>query len=235
MNFIQRSLLLAVICFGAESMCRAQADNFNYEHKVIEESELDDYEYEQEEEDVEDTESITFEIESVEGQSVVDNIFEKVDVVNDLIQADSNIASWAVYSNESEIQSYVPNMKKDMFLTKRYDVIHLEDSTLYIREYLFNKNQAWDYIYERMYNKEGNLIFFVRHYNTYNSACAEVAFEESEYFFNNKGDLVKKSYSIYDNQNNPLSIEDCDMDREVYDKYSLLSEFLNAVPLPIDE
>lgn len=235
MNFIQKSLLLAVVCFGVESMCKAQADNSEYEYKVIEESIEKANEEEYLEEEEEDTEVITLDVESVENQSVVDEIFEKVDAVNYLIQADSSISSWAVYSNESKIQSYVPNVQQDIFLSKRYDVIHLEDSTLYIKEYLFNKNQAWDYIYERIYNKEGRLIFFVRHYNTYNSTCAEVAFEESEYFFNNNGDLVKKSYNIYDNQNNHLDIEDCYMDREVYDKYSLLSEFLNAVPLPLNE
>lgn len=229
MNFMQRAIMLAVVCFGVESICKAQADNSVYDNKALEESEVEEYTDEEE-----DAEILTFEVESVEGQSIVDEIFEKVDVVNDLIQADSNIVSWAEYSNESEIQPYLATAKNNAFLTKRYDVIHLEDNSLYIKEYLFNKNQAWDYIYERMYNKEGNLIFFVRHYNTYNSACAEVAFEESEYFFNDNGDLIKKSYSIYDNQNNPLNIEDCYMDREIYDKYPLLSEFLNAIPLPLN-
>lgn len=132
MNFIQRSLLLAVVCFGVESMCKAQADNSEYEYKVIEEGIEEANEDEEFLEEEEDTEAFILEIESAENQSVVDKIFEKVDAVNDLIQADSNISSWAVYSNESEIQSYVPNLKKDTFLSKRYDVIHLEDSTFYV-------------------------------------------------------------------------------------------------------
>ena len=193
-------------------------------------------------EDVEwedDEEIYELEVESVENQNMVDEVFNEIDIITDLLSEDTSLASWAVYSGSEGFLPYTSNKDLDAQLLKRYDVImqteNEEQKFTYIKEYIFNENQAWDFIYERIYSQDGNLRYFSRHYNTYNSGCAQVALEESDYFFNSAGELIKKTYSIYDSQNNPLDINDCFMERESYEKYMTLRDFLDANPLPLWE
>jgi bleomycin hydrolase len=106
-----------------------------------------------------------------------------------------------------------------------------DDKITYIRETIYNDNQAWDFIYERIYN-DGKLIFFSRKFNTFNSGCTEVAFEHSKYYWNPENKLIRKTYDIYDVHNNALNSSNCSMLREEYEKYPLFSDFLAANPLP---
>ena len=76
------------------------------------------------------------------------------------------------------------------------------------------------------------MILFVRQYNTYNSGCAEVAFERSEYYWSESGELIRKTYEIYDSHNTSLDIQECWMEREVYDKIMDKESFLLAHPFP---
>lgn len=226
MRFLKNIMTLVFICLGMNVMLFAQTDDMDFE-SINEETEG---EWE------DDDEILIVDVESVESQNSVDNIYEIVDLVQSRQQLEDDDESFAyslaLYSDVDGYVSYTPDKNRDAFLLKRYDVIKGYDDQehyTYIKEYVFNKNQAWDYIYERIYDGDnGNLIYFVRRYNTYNSGCAEVAFEESEYFYNSKGDLIKKTYQIYDSQNNPLSIDDCYMDRESYEKYMSVKDFLNA-------
>ncbi len=232
MCLFNKILSFVVICLWLCFSSSAQTDDANYMgHNIVSEG-LGDTE---EETDQEDTESIVVEVESIENQNSVDEIVTQKEVIKHMIDADSNLSSWGMYSNNENLIPYIPDIQQDIYLTKRYDVIPVNEEYTYIKGYIFNKNQAWDYIYERIYNKEGSLIFFARYYNTYNSGCSEVAFEESEYFFDNEGELIKKTYNIYDNRNNLLDMGNCYMDRESYDKYFSLKDFLSVVPLPIDQ
>lgn len=233
--------LILVICLGIAGLANAQTDNDYIEQSTEQDTVsgvfADDMSEDQEQEE-EDEEAVVLEAESEDAQIVVDNIFAFVDVVNDYIQQDTLVQRWAMYSDIGEIVPYIASKERDILLVKRFDVIRVPseagDGFVYVKEYVFNENQAWDYIYERIYDAEGKLAFFERHYNTYNSGCAEVALEESQYFYNKSGVMVKKTYNIYDSQDNPLSIEDCYMDREDYEKYMSLQEFMQINPIPVE-
>lgn len=232
MNFTKRVIFLLIVCLSISTISFAQTDDFDFDQQNTEELAEEEWE--------DDDEIQVVDVESVENQNIVDQVYAYVDVLQDISQQEEGVVSWALYSDVSGFVAYAPNKERDIFLLKRYDVIKGYDEEesknyIYIKEYIFNKNQAWDFIYERIYDNEGKLKYFVRRYNTYNSGCAEVAFEESEYFYNPNGDLVKKTYQIYDSQNNPLDIDNCYMDREVYDKYMLLQDFLRTNPLPLEE
>lgn len=232
MNFTKRVIFLLIVCLSISTISFAQTDDVDFDQQNTEELAEEEWE--------DDDEIQVVDVESVENQNIVDQVYAYVDVVQDISQQEEGVVSWALYSDVSGFVAYAPNKVRDIFLLKRYDVIKGYDEEesknyIYIKEYIFNKNQAWDFIYERIYDNEGKLKYFVRRYNTYNSGCAEVAFEESEYFYNPNGDLVKKTYQIYDSQNNPLDIDNCYMDREVYDKYMLLQDFLRTNPLPLEE
>lgn len=232
MNFTKRVIFLLIVCLSISTISFAQTDDVDFDQQNTEDTTEEEWE--------EDDEILIVDVESVENQNIVDQVYAYVDVVQDISQQEEGVVSWALYSDVSGFVAYAPNKERDIFLLKRYDVIKGYDEEesknyIYIKEYIFNKNQAWDFIYERIYDNEGKLKYFVRRYNTYNSGCAEVAFEESEYFYNPNGDLVKKTYQIYDSQNNPLDIDNCYMDREVYDKYMLLQDFLRTNPLPLEE
>ncbi len=232
MNFTKRVIFLLIVCLNISTISFAQTDDVDFDQQNTEELAEEEWE--------DDDEIQVVDVESVENQNIVDQVYAYVDVVQDISQQEEGVVSWALYSDVSGFVAYAPNKERDIFLLKRYDVIKGYDEEesknyIYIKEYIFNKNQAWDFIYERIYDNEGKLKYFVRRYNTYNSGCAEVAFEESEYFYNPNGDLVKKTYQIYDSQNNPLDIDNCYMDREVYDKYMLLQDFLRTNPLPLEE
>ncbi len=232
MNFTKRVIFLLIVCLSISTISFAQTDDVDFDQQNTEELAEEEWE--------DDDEIQVVDVESVENQNIVDQVYAYVDVVQDISHQEEGVVSWALYSDVSGFVAYAPNKERDIFLLKRYDVIKGYDEEesknyIYIKEYIFNKNQAWDFIYERIYDNEGKLKYFVRRYNTYNSGCAEVAFEESEYFYNPNGDLVKKTYQIYDSQNNPLDIDNCYMDREVYDKYMLLQDFLRTNPLPLEE
>lgn len=232
MNFTKRVIFLLIVCLSISTISFAQTDDLDFDQQNTEELAEEEWE--------DDDEIQVVDVESVENQNIVDQVYAYVDVVQDISHQEEGVVSWALYSDVSGFVAYAPNKERDIFLLKRYDVIKGYDEEesknyIYIKEYIFNKNQAWDFIYERIYDNEGKLKYFVRRYNTYNSGCAEVAFEESEYFYNPNGDLVKKTYQIYDSQNNPLDIDNCYMDREVYDKYMLLQDFLRTNPLPLEE
>ena len=232
MNFTKRVIFLLIVCLSISTISFAQTDDLDFDQQNTEELAEEEWE--------DDDEIQVVDVESVENQNIVDQVYAYVDVVQDISHQEEGVVSWALYSDVSGFVAYAPNKERDIFLLKRYDVIKGYDEEesknyIYIKEYIFNKNQAWDFIYERIYDNDGKLKYFVRRYNTYNSGCAEVAFEESEYFYNPNGDLVKKTYQIYDSQNNPLDIDNCYMDREVYDKYMLLQDFLKTNPLPLEE
>lgn len=233
MNLTKKIIFFLIICLGISAMTFAQTDDVDFDQQNNSE--------EVEEEWEDDDEILIIDVESVENQNIVDEVYTNVDMIQDIYQQEEGVISWAMYSDVSGFVVYAPNKERDVFLLKKYDVVKGYDGKdetknyVYIKEYIFNKNQAWDFIYERIYSNDGKLKYFVRRYNTYNSGCAEVAFEESEYFYNPNGDLIKKTYQIYDSQNNNLDIDDCYMDREVYDKYMSLQDFLRTNPLPLEE
>lgn len=182
-----------------------------------------------------DPESDIIEPKNYQEQQAVDIVHNILDIILDLEQNDTIEEHFAFYQDNSLFR-YEGEIPTDSLICQKFDILRGRDEEEYdftfIRETIYNDNRgAWDYIYERVYNHEGKLIYFVRRYNTYNSACAEVAFERSEYYYNENSTLVQKTYEIFDSNNIPLNAEECFMTRESYEKYLTLTEFLLKYPL----
>ncbi len=183
-----------------------------------------------------DAESEVIYAQGQEAQKAVDIVLSIVDLIEDIEQSSQDVKRYVIYEDSPSIVEIPVEQSIDTTVTQKFDLIQGKDNEDYdftfVRQTIYNNNrQAWDYVYERIYNQEGNLISFVRRYNTYNSSCAQVAFERSEYFYDDKGDLVQKTYEIFDSDNNELNLDDCWMERESYEKYPKFQEFLQQYPL----
>lgn len=80
---------------------------------------------------------------------------------------------------------------------------------IHIAEYPFSESGDWDLVYENYFDTNGNLIAFVRTSSFFNGVCSEIVRENSEYFYNNKHELIKKTYSISDGDNKKINAEKC--------------------------
>ena len=229
MDFIKQLFVILSVGLIFTGSLYAQQPIENGTEAVETESEtVDEEEY--------DNESAIIDPETEESQQSVDIINNIIDIVADLEENDSLVLHFAIYNNNNTITEYDEDGQNSM--SQKFDVIKAKDDEDYdftfIRQTIFNANrQAWDFIYERIYNHDGNLIFFVRRYNTYNSGCAEVAFERSEYYYSTYGQLSKKTYDIFDSNNNVLELDNCWMERELYDQIKSYREFISKYPLPL--
>ena len=228
MNILQKYSLFFVLFLGLMFPLSAQSDLSADVSSLSEDREDTEVEY--------DEEATILEVDNSDLQEIVDKIYTLEDLVEDFLQQDSMVQYFVMYNTDLQIVPYINTKEIDTNILERYDVIKaqtdLGEDFTYIKEYVFNKNLAWDYIYERIYDKNSKLCYFVRRYNTYNSGCAEVAFEHSEYFYDEQNNLIKKTYAIYDSNNNKLELDDCWMEREAYEQYFTLDSFLQTYPIP---
>ncbi len=183
-----------------------------------------------------DLESEIIEPETEDAQTSVDIINNILDIKDEIEKEETSVIRFAMYVGDSAIVEY--DDSEQNIITQKFDVIKAKDEEDYdftfIRQTIFNDNRkSWDFKYERIYNQDGKLIYFVRKYNTYNSTCAEVAFETSGYYYAETGQLVKKTYDLYDSNNNPLDLDNCWMEREIYNQYSTYQEFIDKYPLQL--
>lgn len=215
-------LLLSVLMSSAVFAQVQDTASFDFEQteEYFEQEYTEEYEPSEEEKIIQD--------ESDEAREVVLHTEDLMSYVQYLLDADSLVNHYAVYENDGSIVEYVSTVTTAGKLVERFDVVEQqgEDAFFYCKEYIYNDNKAWDYIYERLYGNDGKLIYFVRQYNTYNSGCAEVAFERSEYYWNKTGELIRKTYELYDSHSNPLETEGCFMEKESYDKVMNKEDFL---------
>jgi bleomycin hydrolase len=180
----------------------------------------------------EDEESRVYEDESAEAWNEVSDIVAMYDYVKEQ-QEDQDMMEdvfYGVFEDDSQVVAYDQNNDYNTNLQISYQVINYADNNkvLYVKQTIFNKNLAWDFIYERMYSEQGKLIFFSRQFNTFNSGCTEVAFERSEYYYDKQSKLIRKTYDIYDAHNNKLEKHACSMIREDYEQYQNLLDFLST-------
>lgn len=189
----------------------------------------------QEEEEYVDEESSVIESNGESAKAVVKSTEDLLSYVNILRDKDSLVYHFCILKGEASI---VPLIDGGRFLKldKKFDVIFYPNTNkvMYVREMILNENQAWDFIYERIFDENGLTKMFNRHYSTFNSACAEVAFELSEYFYDDKGELIKKTFEIFDGEHNPLNINDCWMEREDYVKEKSFNELNAKYNLPLE-
>lgn len=232
MKFCKLIFLLVAICFLQGNLKAQDIDTVNYldyNTEVFYEDEAEDYEPSDEEK--------IFQDESDESREHVLYIEDLLNYAVYLEDNDSLTYNYAIYKNSDELVEYQEQLSSLEDLQKRFVVVNSkgEFNFLYCKEYVYNQNKAWDFIYERLYDEDGKLILFIRQYNTYNSVCAEVAFERSEYYWTKEGELIRKIYEIYDSNNNPLNIEECWMEREFYDKIMDLQSFYSTYPFPFTQ
>jgi hypothetical protein len=184
-----------------------------------------------------DDEEKIVDVQGEDNDALVEKINNIFSTIQSLEQQDTIFSYYAIYETSPQIVEYFDNKNSLKGIVTKFDVAKIKDDNennyTFIKETVFNENQAWDYIYERLYDKDNKLVYFVRRYNTFNSGCAEVAFEKSDYYYNSNGDLIKKTYEIYDSNNNILHSQNCFMERESYDKYMTLGDFLSEHQLPI--
>ena len=224
--------MLVAICFLQGNLKAQDIDTVNYldyNTEVFYEDEAEGYEPSDEEK--------IFQDESDESREHVLYIEDLLNYAVYLEENDSLTYNYAIYKNSDDIVEYQEQLSSLEDLQKRFVVVNSkgEFNFLYCKEYVYNQNKAWDFIYERLYDEDGKLILFIRQYNTYNSVCAEVAFERSEYYWTKEGELIRKTYEIYDSNNNPLNIEECWMEREFYDKIMDLQSFYSTYPFPFTQ
>lgn len=232
MKFCKYIYIFVILCFYQQSIKAQDIDTVNYldyNTEVFYEDDTEEYEPSDEEQILQD--------ESDQAREVVLHIEDLLEYAIYLIDNDSLTYNYVIYKDSEEIVEYQKQLNNLEDVKKRFEIVDNKGETpfLYCKEYIYNQNKAWDFIYERLYDEEGRLILFIRQYNTYNSACAEVAFERSEYYWNTEGTLIRKTYEIYDSNNNPLNIEDCWMEREFYDKIMDLPTLYTTYPFPFQK
>lgn len=224
-------LCLCVLILAIQETIAQDIDTVNYldyNADFLEEQTTEEYEMSDEEQ--------IFQDESDQAREDVIYIEDLLNYAIYLNENDSLTYKYIKYKTEENYIEYEGNIPSLENIDRRFEVVICEEEEhkfFYCKEFVYNQNKAWDFIYERLYDSSGKLILFIRHYNTYNSVCAEVAFERSEYYWNKEGELMKKTYEIYDSNDNALNIEDCWMEREFYDKHMDLSSFKFAYPLSL--
>lgn len=174
--------------------------------------------------------------ESEEAKSLVKSSEELLSYINLLRDKDSLIYRFVIFLDQEEINLVSEGESTSLPISKKFDIIFYPNTKniMYVREMILNENQAWDYIYERVFDEKGQTKIFVRQYSTFNSFCAEVAFERSEYYFDDKSEIIKKTYEIFDEQHSPLNIQECWMEREVYLMEKSLNEIKLKYNFPLD-
>lgn len=228
MKFFRFLFLLVLFVFAVQGNTKAQdidtVNYLDYNTELFDES--------KEEYEISDEEKV-FQDESDEAREFVLYVEDLLNYATYLNENDSLTYRYAKYKDNEEFVEYGGKLPELEDIEKRFELVDCkeENSFIYCKEYVYNQNKAWDFIYERLYDSSGKLILFIRHYNTYNSVCAEVAFERSEYYYQD-GNLIRKTYDIYDSNDAALNIEDCWMEREFYDKYMDLSSFGSVYPFP---
>jgi hypothetical protein len=232
MKFCKFIYFFAILCFVQGNIKAQDVDTVNYldyNTETFYEDESEDYEPSDEEQ--------IFQDESDNARELVLHIEDLLNYAIYLADNDSLTYNYAIYKSSNELVEYQDQLSSLEDIEKRFVVVKSEgeNNFLYCKEYIYNQNKAWDFIYERLYDADGKLILFIRHYNTYNSACAEVALERSEYYWNAEGTLIRKTYEIFDSNNNPLNIEECWMEREFYDKIMELSNLYSTYPFPFTQ
>ena len=122
-------------------------------------------------------------------------------------------------------------------------VLHFSDTIVrYFKSYNLIKNKSgqiiyvleapgcesgdWELFYENYFDRDGNLVVFIRKCRFFNAECADPAIEESVYYYNLKHELIKKTYKIMDDNGKILDLTKCSIDyRFDYKKYTTVTEY----------
>src|SRR5574344_1408607 len=183
-----------------------------------------------------DAESQIIEAKDYASQNIVSTAQMDLDYADTLEVKDSLVYHLCILKGEQEIIPYDRSSLEKTKIDRAFSIILFPNSkkVFSVSEMIINDNGAWDFIYQRLFDTTGNTRAFVRKYNTFNSHCAQVAFEVSRYFFNDKGEQIAKTYQIFDQKDAPLDINNCEMAREDYIKEKNFSELNSKYAFPLE-
>jgi len=170
-----------------------------------------------------ESEQILTEFEQIGGK--VDQIFQKRNFLVELYYQENN-------SDELVLTPSLNDLSVDK-LKIYYNIIRYEDGKLmYAAEFPLSKSGDWDIIYESFFDDKGNLVAFTRKCSFFNSGCADIAREKSEYFYTPSHKLIKKTYLIMDGNDKPLRYQDCVFNyRFPYTIYKTTKQWLKHHPI----
>jgi hypothetical protein len=159
----------------------------------------------------------------------IENIYN-----NDTIQ----IEYYHQYGDQNSIKKVTDFNDKPVSVTTSFIVIKLRKNKqiIQIAEYPHSESGDWDLCYQNYFDNKGNLIGFFRICSFFNGVCAELVKEKSEYFYDSKHRLIKKTYQIKDGNDNALDYKNCILNyRFDYEKYMTLNSYLRNKKLKIQK
>ena len=165
--------------------------------------------------------------ESIAKQIEIEYQELKIKVENVYENENEKIELFVQIDSESEIER-VPNFNDiPEAILNSYNIIRSNDNEiLMIGEYPYSESGDWDISYLSYFDKNGNIVAFVRYCNFFNGLCAEIVKETSIYYFDKNHNLVKKTYEIKDSDGNPLNYTDCEFNyRYEYSIFKTLNEY----------
>lgn len=175
------------------------------------------------------TEETILDLKSSELPSIIntfDSILKEVEYVKEkdtarlelYLQIDENGLIKRVPNYDNTPESYSAN----------YNLIRNKSGQIiYIAEYPNSESDDWSLTYKSFYDTGGNLVAFIRTCSFFNGECAETVHEKSEYYYNTKHVLIKKTYEITDENRKPLDFKKCVFNyRYNYKKYLTLNGYL---------
>lgn len=84
-----------------------------------------------------------------------------------------------------------------------YNLIRYKSGEImYVAEFPYAKSGDWENIYESVFDKEGNLLKFIRKSSFVQDN--RLISEKSEYYYNKHHELIKKTYEIKDHKDQPI-------------------------------
>ncbi len=110
-------------------------------------------------------------------------------------------------------------------LASVYNVIRNQNGDIfYVAEFPYSPTGEYENIYESVFDNSGNLLLFVR------KSTFDIVYEKSEYFYNERHDLVKKTYFLSDIEDKeiPSQLKINFNYRFPYEKYKTRKEWLKA-------
>lgn len=114
-------------------------------------------------------------------------------------------------------------------LVATYNIIRYKSGEImYVAEFPYSQTGDWENIYESVFDETGNLLKFVRKSRFIEKE--NLLSEKSEYYYNRKHKLLKKTYECMDQSNKAIPDEN-DFQfpfRFPYTKYNTRAEWLKA-------
>lgn len=175
------------------------------------------------------TEESNFNLKSSDLPSILKTFNSISKQVDNVYQKDTFKLELYLQLDKEELIKRVPNYDDtpESFYASYNLIRNKTGQIIYIAEYPASESGDWNLIYENYFDENGNLIAFIRKCSFFNGECAEIVHEKSEYYYNLKHDLIKKTYEITDGDKKPLNYKDCVFNyRYDYKIYKTLTEYL---------